>query len=66
MWLRARSRTIKGLLKGVLDELTGSTIFTISELGDRDGSQKTITTLTPLRGPGRSSPYSGPAPGSVA
>jgi hypothetical protein len=41
-------------------------IFTISELGDRGGSQKTITVLTLLRGPGRISPSSGHAPGSVA
>jgi hypothetical protein len=32
------------LLRGVLDEVTGSyKNFTISELGDRGGSQKTIT-----------------------
>ena len=43
MWLRAR-RTIGGLLTGVLDEVMGSIKYsTISELGDRDGCQKTIT-----------------------
>jgi hypothetical protein len=42
MLLRA-GRRIEGLLKGVLDEVRGVTEnFTISELGDRGGSQKTI------------------------
>ena len=42
MWLRAR-RTIERLLKGVLEEVMGLKHFTISELGDRGGWQKTIT-----------------------
>jgi hypothetical protein len=43
MWLRARRR-IGGLLTDVLDEVMGpQKIFTISQLGDRGGSQKTIT-----------------------
>jgi hypothetical protein len=42
MWLRAR-RTIGGLLRGVLKEVMGHKNFTISELGDRGESQKTIT-----------------------
>jgi hypothetical protein len=42
MWLRARRR-IGGLLRGVLQEVMGSyKNFTISELGDRGGYQKTI------------------------
>jgi hypothetical protein len=42
MRLRAR-RTIKGLLRGVLEEVKGQKNFTISELGDRGGCQNTIT-----------------------
>jgi len=43
MWLRAR-RTIGELLGDVLEEVMGVIQnFTISELGDRGGCQKTIT-----------------------
>jgi hypothetical protein len=42
MRLRAR-RTIGGLLRGVFYEVMGHKNFTISELNDRGGSQKTIT-----------------------
>jgi hypothetical protein len=42
MWLRAR-RTTEGLLMGVLDEVRCYKNFTISEVGDRGGCQKTIT-----------------------
>jgi hypothetical protein len=56
-----------GTPQGILEEVTGSyKNFTISELGDRGGCHQIITVLTPLREPGRSSPSSGYAPGSVA
>ena len=36
-----------GLLRGVLEEVTGAYKFTISELGDRGERQKTITSSSP-------------------